>query len=89
MIMRLYKKGNFSLESDHARSTFEARVMQKLLEVKEILPQMSKEFRRCDPRNHVEGKTFIRMTNLLQVRKDLFQWGTFYLFIARFLLHKI
>jgi hypothetical protein len=73
--MRLYKKGNFTLESDLARTTFETRVMQKLLEVKEILPQMSKEFRRCDPRNHVEGKTFIRMTNLLQVQM-IFTWNS-------------
>ena len=68
--MRLHKKGNFTLESDLARTTFETRIVQKLLEVKEILPQMSKEFRQCDPVNHIEGETFIRMTNLLQVPID-------------------
>jgi hypothetical protein len=69
--MRLYGKGNFSLESELARTTFEDRVAQKLLEVKEILPQMSRQFQRCDPRLHVEGKTYIRMTNLLQVKMDV------------------
>ena len=73
--MRLYGQGNFSLESDLARSTFETRVAQKLIEVKEILPQMSKEFRRCDPRIQVEGKTYIRMTNLLQVTTILATYG--------------
>ena len=68
MIMRLYGKGNFSLESDFARSSFESRVSEKLSEVKNILPNMSREFRRCDPITQLEGKTFIRMTNLLQVK---------------------
>jgi hypothetical protein len=67
MIMRLYEKGNFTLESELSRTTFETRIAQKLEEVKQILPRMSRQFRRCDPRAHVEGKTFVRMTNLLQV----------------------
>ena len=71
MIMRLHNKGNFSYESDLARSSFESRVAEKLAEVKEILPKMSKEFRRCDPKVQVEGKTFIKMTNLLQVSFNL------------------
>jgi len=59
MIMRLHGKGNFSYESDLARSTFETRVAEKLSEVKEILPKMSKEFRRCDPKvcqGHIENE---------------------------------
>jgi hypothetical protein len=67
MIMRLHKKGNFTLESDLARRAFETRLKQKILEVKEILPLLSREFRQCDPVTHIEGETFIRMTNLLQV----------------------
>jgi hypothetical protein len=67
--MRLYNKGNFTLESDLARSAFGSRVSQKLSEVMQILPTMSREYRRCDPKNQIEGKTFVRMTNFLQVSK--------------------
>ena len=60
-----------SLESELARQTFESQATEKLMAVKAILPKMSRNFWRCDPDEHVEGQTFVRMTNLLQVNTSL------------------
>lgn len=65
--MRLYNKGNFSMEADFARKNFETRVAETIKEVKEILPKMSRNYRKCDPVMQEEGKTYQRLTNLLQV----------------------
>jgi len=67
MMLKLYNRGNFTLESDLARKSFESQATDKLMVVKVILPNMSRDFLRSDPIRHVEGKTFVRMTNLLQV----------------------
>lgn len=67
MIMRLYNEGNFTLEAELSRQKFETQATEKLLAVKQILPKMSQEFWKCDPDQHIEGETFVRLTNLLQV----------------------
>ena len=51
-----------------AKNNFESQAIEKLLAVKSVLPKMSRKYWKCDPDEHVEGETFIRMTNLLQVR---------------------
>ena len=68
MMLKLYNRGNFTLESDLARKNFESQATDKLLAVKGILPNMSRDFWRCDPAKHIEGKTYVRLTQLLQVR---------------------
>jgi hypothetical protein len=68
MMLRLYNKGNFTLESELARRTFESQAMDKLLSMKKVLPKMSRDFWRCDADIQVEGDTYVRLTNLLQVR---------------------
>ena len=50
-----------------AKNNFESQAIEKLLAVKSVLPKMSRKYWKCDPDEHVEGETFIRMTNLLQV----------------------
>ena len=67
MMLKLYNPGNFTLESDLARKNFESQATDKLLAVKGILPNMSRDFWRCDPAKHIEGKTYVRLTQLLQV----------------------
>lgn len=71
MMLKLYDRGNFTLESDLARKSFETQATEKLLSVKGILPNMAREYHRCDPKRQVEGKTYVRMTQLLQVRSQL------------------
>ena len=51
-----------------AKNNFESQAIEKLLAVKSVLPKMSRKYWKCDPDEHIEGETFIRMTNLLQVR---------------------
>ena len=50
-----------------ARQKFESQATEKLLAVKSILPRMSRKYWKCDPDQHVEGETFVRLTHLLQV----------------------
>ena len=51
-----------------ARQKFESQATEKLLAVKSILPRMSRKYWKCDPDQHVEGETFVRLTHLLQVK---------------------
>ena len=67
MMLKLYNRGNFTLESDLARKSFELQATEKLLAVKGILPNMARDYWRCDAKRQIEGKTYIRMTQLLQV----------------------
>jgi hypothetical protein len=67
MMLRLYGRGNFTLESDLARRTFETQAGEKLLAAKAVLEGLSRDYYRCDPPKHVEGKTYVQMTQLLQV----------------------
>ena len=50
-----------------ARQKFESQATEKLLAVKSILPRMSRKYWKCDPDQHAEGETFVRLTHLLQV----------------------
>lgn len=66
-MLRLYGKGNFTVESDLARKSFESQATEKLLAVKKILPELSREYWKCDPlTRQIEDETYVRMTNLLQ-----------------------
>ena len=51
-----------------ARQKFESQATEKLLAVKSILPRMSRKYWKCDPDQHAEGETFVRLTHLLQVK---------------------
>ena len=70
MMLRIYNRGNFTLEEDLARRSFETQAAEKLLAVKSILPNLSREYWRCDPVRHREGSTYVKMTQLLQVNKE-------------------
>ena len=66
MMLKLYNKGNFTLESDLARKNFESQATAKLLAVKGVLPNMSRVYWRCDPDNYQENVNYVRVTELLQ-----------------------
>ncbi len=47
MMLRLYGRGNFTLESELARRSFETQATDKLVAVKGVLPRMDRNFWRC------------------------------------------
>jgi len=66
MMLKIYGKGNFSVESDAAKEKFELQATEKMNSIKMVLPTMSKEFMKCDPKEHKDGETYIEITKLLQ-----------------------
>eukprot|EP00092_Neocalanus_flemingeri_P000983 GFUD01001050.1.p1 GENE.GFUD01001050.1~~GFUD01001050.1.p1 ORF type:complete len:584 (-),score=158.50 GFUD01001050.1:171-1853(-) len=66
MMLRIYEKGNFSVESDAAKEKFEQQATEKMNSIKLVLPTMSREFMRCDPPKHKQGETYLEITKLLQ-----------------------
>ena len=68
MMLKLFNKGNFTIESDLARQTFKKRTTEKLVAVKNILPHMSTTYWRCDSKIQNLGVTYLKLDQLLQVR---------------------
>jgi len=66
MMLKIYNKGNFTLESDVARQKFERQATEKMNVIKSVLPGMSRDYWRCDPTTHREGDTYLQITKLLQ-----------------------
>jgi len=66
MVLKINQKGNFSLEAEAARRKFEVEAEQKLEAVKQVLPEMSRRYMKCDPREHKEGETFLKVKGFLQ-----------------------
>jgi len=66
MMLRIYEKGNFTVESNAAKEKFEQQATEKMNSIKQVLPTMSKDLMRCDPKNHKEGETYLEITKLLQ-----------------------
>jgi len=64
MMLRLYGRGNFTLESDMAKRSFESQATEKLLAVKSILPHMDKMLWSCDPNIQNEHLTYEKLTLL-------------------------
>ncbi len=44
MMLRLYGRGNFTLEAELAQRTFQQQATDKLVAVKGVLPNMDKDF---------------------------------------------
>ena len=66
MMLKLYGKGNFTVESELARQTFKQQASEKLLAVKNVLGHMDTMYWRCDPQNWSAGTNYIQLTKLLQ-----------------------
>jgi len=80
MILRINDKGNFTVEAERAKSKFSSEAAEKLGKVGEILPGLSRSFRKCDPPKHQEGQTFLQVKGFLQGyienEVDMNEWGT-------------
>lgn len=63
--------GEFIVERELSESTYLQHSQNILKEAKAVLLQESREFYRCDPEEHLEGETYVQLTELLQVNKLL------------------
>ena len=61
-----YDTGNFTLESELMQERYKERTQEKVLAVKEVMSDADRDMWRCDPRQHVEGETYVEVTQLLQ-----------------------
>jgi len=66
MMLKIYGKGNFTVEEQRAREKFEVQAKEKMESIKLVLPSMSREYLKCDPDHQMEGETFLQVTRLLQ-----------------------
>uniref|UniRef100_A0A1B6KBP6 Uncharacterized protein n=1 Tax=Graphocephala atropunctata TaxID=36148 RepID=A0A1B6KBP6_9HEMI len=66
MLLRLYGKGNFTLESQLMRERYLDRMAEQAVSLKEALNKADAAYWRCDPKHHVEGETYVQLTRLLQ-----------------------
>lgn len=66
MLLRLYKKGNFTVEAELMQERYEERTAQKVAAVKDAMSIAERDMWRCDPREHREGETYVELTQLLQ-----------------------
>ncbi|TRY79845.1 hypothetical protein TCAL_08833 [Tigriopus californicus] len=66
MILTINKDYNFTIESERQKTAFENQAQEKLLVANRVLENMSTKYWKCDPLQHEESRTFIRMTQLLQ-----------------------
>jgi len=66
MMLKIYGKGNFTVEEQRAREKFELQAKEKMESIKLVLPSMSRDYLKCDPVDQREGETFLQVTRLLQ-----------------------
>ena len=58
--------GNFTLEAQLALSKYEERYKQKNDVIIDVLMNADRSLYKCDPKQHVEGVTYVKLTKLLQ-----------------------
>lgn len=66
MLLRLYKKGNFTLESQLMQNKYIERMSEQVRSIKETLILADTSYWRCDPKHQVEGETYTQITRLVQ-----------------------
>lgn len=66
MLLRLYGKGNFTLEAEMMHRAYKQRALTKLDAAKNAMRNASRQMWQCDPHEHEEGKTYEQLTRLLQ-----------------------
>jgi len=80
MILKINNKGNFATEAEATKKNFADEAKEKLVSVKQVLPSLSRVFRRCDPESHVEEETFLQVKGFLQGyienEVDMNEYGT-------------
>lgn len=58
--------GNFTVESELAKSKYEERTMEKINAVREAMSEADRSVYKCDPKQYVEGVNYVKLTKLLQ-----------------------
>jgi len=66
MLLRLYKKGNFTVESRLMRERYLERMAEQAISLKEALKEADSSYWKCDPKHQVEGETYLQLTRLIQ-----------------------
>lgn len=66
MLLRTYGVGNFTREADLMRQRFEARTNKTHIMLQKVMVRADNMLFRCDPVKHEEGRTYERVTKLLQ-----------------------
>ncbi|KAG8223711.1 hypothetical protein J437_LFUL004076, partial [Ladona fulva] len=66
MLLKLYNKGNFTLEAELMKERVEARMKEKIEAAQKSMENASPEFWVCDPNHHEENVTYVQLTKLLQ-----------------------
>ncbi|XP_077292880.1 uncharacterized protein LOC143915925 isoform X2 [Arctopsyche grandis] len=66
MILSVYGKGNFTIESKVSKQQYEQRIIMAVAACKRIMGESSRVLWRNDPKQHIEGETYISLTRLLQ-----------------------
>ncbi|XP_037089046.1 uncharacterized protein LOC119109513 isoform X1 [Pollicipes pollicipes] len=66
MLLRLYDKGLFTVESRLTSDTYDRISFDVAAEAQTVIKDLSNVYWRCDPATHVEGTTFEQVTELLQ-----------------------
>ncbi|KAG7154049.1 hypothetical protein Hamer_G020378 [Homarus americanus] len=66
MLLRVYNEGNFTVEQEVSERLFLQYSEDIMREAKAVLLHESREFYKCDPREHVEGETYVQITELMQ-----------------------
>jgi hypothetical protein len=61
-----FHTGNYTVELEILRNDFEERTSRTTSQVKQEMKIMDRGLWRCDPVEHVEGKTYLQLTRLLQ-----------------------
>ena len=67
MMLNVADKGNYTAEAEQAKRMFAAESQEKMKDMTSVLGQMSVEYRKCEPDQHVAGETYLEVTKLLQV----------------------
>ncbi|KAB0793583.1 hypothetical protein PPYR_13203 [Photinus pyralis] len=69
-LLRLYNDGKddkrYIKKAEQVRNLQVKRALELAKVAKKLLPTLSREFRRCDPLEHVAGRTYLEITQLLQ-----------------------
>uniref|UniRef100_A0A146MEH4 Uncharacterized protein n=1 Tax=Lygus hesperus TaxID=30085 RepID=A0A146MEH4_LYGHE len=66
MLLRLYDQGNFTVESELLKTSYLERMSQQALALKAVMKDCKNDMWACDPKEHVEGETFTKVTKFLQ-----------------------
>ncbi|XP_075237276.1 chemokine-like protein orion isoform X2 [Lycorma delicatula] len=66
MLLRLYNKGNFTLEANKSKEKYLHRMRLQVQMAKKAMSDADQSMWRCDPYKYVEDETYTQLTRLLQ-----------------------